>query len=218
VTIRTHLVQAALALIALLSCDVRAFQGDVNDRVLTSRSFPVGTITMGPSLVYVGSEEFVLYDLATCEIHLWVDAPNKHVQRMYWVQFESYLANNSYTYSYSELPSRLKLGPHVFHNGVRFFNLDDDRKKWRPGSDYERVLGLLESHGYSVGSELMELALFLVDRTARRELMVIYMEDLAPLGISAAELSGSKDGRHRAERVAADLRKRALSGVILDVK
>jgi hypothetical protein len=173
---------------------------------------------MGPDLTYLGSEEFVLYDLAACEIHLWVDAPNKRVRRMYWVQFEGYLAGNTYTYDYSDLPGRLKLGSHVFFNGVRFFNLDADKLKWRPGSDYEHVLRLLDSRGYSLGPELMELALFRVDRAARKELMIIYLEDLAAQGMRAAELTENKDGVRRADRIAADLRKRALAGFTMSLK
>lgn len=217
-TKRSHFVQAAVVLIALTSLNVQAAQGAVHGRVLSSKGFPAGTITMGPRLTYVGGEEFVLYDLATCEIHLWVDALNKRVRRMYWVQFESYLAGNTYTYDYSDLPGRLKLGPHVFFNGVRFFNLADDQRKWRPGSDYEHVLRLLESRGYSLGPELVELALFRVDRAARKELMIIYMEDLATQGLRATELTDSKDVHRRADRIAADLRKRALSGIALNMK
>ena len=82
---------------------------------------------------------------------------------------------------------RAKLGGHVFFNGVRFFNLDEDKPKWRPGSDYEHVLRLLESQGYVLGPEVMELALFRVDGTARRELMIIYLEDLQTQGWRAAE-------------------------------
>jgi hypothetical protein len=193
-------------------------QGEVIDRVLTSRAFPVGTITMGPNLTYAGSEEFILYGLAQCEIHLWVDAPGKRVRRMYWVQFERYLPSNTHTYDYADLPGRMKLGSQVFFNGVRFFNLDDDRKKWRSGSDYEHVLHLLESRGYSLPSELTELALFRVDRSARKELMIIYIEDLATQGLRAAELTETQDGSHRAEQVAAGLRKRAQSGLDLRMK
>ena len=211
-------VQVVVVMIALLSCSAQAAQAEVHDRVLTSRAFPVGTITIEPDLTYLGNEEFVLYGLAACEIHLWVDAPNKRVQRMYWVQFESYLATNSYTYDYSDLPGRLKLGSHVFFNGVRFFNLADDKRKWRPGSDYEHVLRMLEGRGYSLGPELMELALFRVDQAARRELMIIYIEDLATQGLRAAELTDTKDSASASGRIAEALRKRAVSGIAVKME
>lgn len=216
--VRRFSIRIAAALIALVLCDVQAAQGDVVGRTLTSTAFPVGTITVGPHLTYVGSEEFVLYDVALCEIHLWVDAPNKRVKRLYWVQFEGYLSNNTYTYDYSDQPRRAKLGGHVFFNGVRFFNLDEDKPKWRPGSDYEHVLHLLESHGYVLGPEVMELALFRVDGTARRELMIIYLEDLQTRGWRAAELMDRGTAAKQSDRVAAGLRKRGLSGIRLNIK
>jgi len=44
------------------------------------------------SAQYVGADRWVLYGMADCELHAFVDAdPQKNVQRLYWVQFEGYL-------------------------------------------------------------------------------------------------------------------------------
>ena len=49
---------------------------------------------------------------------------------------------------------------------------------------------MLESRGYTLGPEVMELALFRVDGAARKELMIVYLEDLERQGFRAAELLG----------------------------
>lgn len=214
---RRDVVAAALALVAARSGSVDAAQGTAHGRVLRSTAFPVGTITVAPRLAYVGSDSFVLYGLASAEIHVWVDADDGRVRRMVWVQFERYLPDNNDTYDYSDQPGRLKLGSHLFFNGVRFFNLAEDRQKWRSGSDYEHVLRLLEAPGLSLGPELAELALFRVDGPARRELMIICMEDLAAYGVSAAQLNGT-DEAWRAARIASELRRRARAELTLDMK
>jgi hypothetical protein len=55
---------------------------------------------------YLGAERWDLYDVADCELHLFVEAyPDKTVKAMYWIQFEAYLPTNEHTYDYSRAPS-----------------------------------------------------------------------------------------------------------------
>src|SRR6266852_9792443 len=44
------------------------------------------------SMHYVGADRWVLYGIADCELHAFVEADRQqNVQRLYWVQFEGYL-------------------------------------------------------------------------------------------------------------------------------
>ena len=59
---------------------------------------------------YVGNERFNLYGVADAEIHVFADADAaRKVQRLYWVQFESYLPSNDHRYNYAEGNTRFDL-------------------------------------------------------------------------------------------------------------
>jgi len=64
----------------------------VEGNVITSERDPQVRIHLPNSAQYVGADRWVLYGMADCELHAFVDAdPQKNVQRLYWVQFEGYL-------------------------------------------------------------------------------------------------------------------------------
>ena len=74
------------------------------------------------------------------------------------------------------------------------------------------MLRLLEGHGYRLAAEVLELALFRLDPTARKELMIIYIEDVRAHGRQPADLVDRKTGNVRYD-AAAQLRERGLSGL-----
>lgn len=60
--------------------------------------------------VYAGVERFNLYGVADAEIHVFVEADAvKKMQRLYWVQFESYLPDNDHRYNYADGNTRFDL-------------------------------------------------------------------------------------------------------------
>jgi hypothetical protein len=62
-------------------------------------------------------------------------------------------------------------------------------EKTRPGSDREHIVALVESKGYHMPDGMMYVRLVhLLDEQKRKELMVIYAEDLQPKGLTASEL------------------------------
>jgi len=196
---------------SFLVCD--ALAGEVRGATLTSSAFPVGTISIDAKYRYVGRDKFILYGVARCELHVWVDAtPDRQVRRLYWVQFEQYLQDNNHTYDYSDQPWLVNVGGHEFWGGASLLDLEQEKVKWRPGSDYEHVLRLLEEHGYRLAAEVLELALFRLDPTARKELMIIYIEDVRAQGREPADLVDRKTGNVRYD-AAAKLRERGLSGL-----
>jgi hypothetical protein len=67
-------------------------QRKVEGNTITSTIDPAAKIQLLNSPVYVGADRWILYGLANCELHAFVQADaQKKVQRLYWVQFESYL-------------------------------------------------------------------------------------------------------------------------------
>jgi len=152
------------------------------------------TVRVPASARYVGSERFALYGVADAEIHVFAETDeNKRLQKLYWIQFESYLPSNTHSYNYADgnkrmmlwdTPTWVRSGP-VPTNGPT-----------RAGSDREHVLGILNRAGIAIPPEAMNVRMVqLLDdpagtgKGARRELMVIYSEDLARSGKTLAQLA-----------------------------
>jgi hypothetical protein len=67
----------------------------VQGTTVTSASDPAVRITVPKSAQYVGADRWDLYDVADCEIHVFVEADaQKIIQRLYWIQFEGYQVRN----------------------------------------------------------------------------------------------------------------------------
>jgi hypothetical protein len=144
--------------------------------------------------VYAGAERFNLYGVADAEIHVFVEADvAKKMQRLYWVQFESYLPDNDHRYNYAEGNTRFDLWggtPTWLVWGPRLTSAP-----YRAGGDRESVMRILSRAGYTVPPEVLNVRMVqMLDDPqgtgrGRRELMIIYSEDLAPTGKTVAELA-----------------------------
>ena len=144
--------------------------------------------------VYAGAERFNLYGVADAEIHVFVEADAaKKIQRLYWVQFESYLPDNDHRYNYAEGNTRFDLWggtPTWLVWGPRLTSAP-----YRAGGDRESVMRILSRAGYTVPPEVLNVRMVqMLDDPqgtgrGRRELMIIYSEDLAPTGKTVAELA-----------------------------
>ena len=95
---RTLLGLSALVFSCFLMAAAKAPEREVKGNRLISKSDPAITIQVPRSAVYLGAERWDLYDVADCELHLFVEAyPDKTVKAMYWIQFEAYLPSNEHT-------------------------------------------------------------------------------------------------------------------------
>jgi len=155
---------------------------------------PVLTIRVPARATYVGGERFTLYDLADCEIHVFVEADAaKRIRRFYWVQFESYLPSRpDARYNYGESDRRMGLwGATAW---VRP-SLVDSARQVRPGSDTERFRAILGRAGYTAPPHFLAVRMVrLLDDSqdtghGRRELMLIYAEDPAVSGVALSQVT-----------------------------
>lgn len=142
---------------------------------------------------YLGAERFALYNVADAEIHVFVEADAaKRVRKLYWIQFEGYLPTVPHgRYPYGESDRRETLwGRTVWVSA----NSGDTSTAPRAGGDREAVVRLIKRAGYSLPPEMMSVRLVrLLDDPkdtgyGRKELMIIYSEDLAPTGMRLSEL------------------------------
>ena len=147
---------------------------------------PAVVVGVSSGLRFVDRQRFVLFEVADAEQHVFVDAaPDGTVRRLVWVQFEAFLPGVDERYDYSASHRRVTLG------GFPFFADSAPRTEAapRPGSDGEHLARLLERHGLRLPRQRLWQRLVYLGDDARNEVMVIYLEDLAPHGFTAADLA-----------------------------
>jgi hypothetical protein len=161
--------------------------------VLTSEHDPQVRIIVPASAQYLGADRWILYGFDDCELHAFVDADQqKTVQRLYWVQFESYLPSRPNMHHKYDSPRHAEMEGMDFY--VDTWPRASDAKAER-GSDLEHLEALVRSKGYQLPPGMMYARfVHLLDEGKRKELMIIYAENLAPAGLTAADLlKGGKD-------------------------
>src|SRR5215218_1008670 len=159
---------------------------EVEGQTIKSKETPAVELTFGKDFKYAGRHRFVLYDVANAEQHFFVDADKDgRIKRMYWVQFEGYLPSNTRTYKYT--PTRT-----VNIGGLDFIADSSPRNiktnPSRAGSDGVRAREFLATKGYKLASDevLYQRLVHLIGQ--RDELMIIYLEDMTPLGLAVTDV------------------------------
>lgn len=188
----------------------------VQGQVLTSTELPAARITVDKAFKYVGSQTFILYDVARAEQHFFVDADEQgRIHRMYWIQFEGYLPNNSHTYRYKATKT-VKLGGLEFIADAYARNIKAGGG--RPDSDGHRARAFLEKKGFRMAGDdvLSQRLVHLVDEQKRNELMIIYMEDMAPLKLAAKDFAPGGQAAAQWEETAKALLERAMKGLKIE--
>ncbi|HEY1126749.1 MAG TPA: hypothetical protein VGF83_03235 [Actinomycetota bacterium] len=185
----------------------------VKDQVLTSKELPAVSLKFDKAFKYMGSQTFVLYDVARAEQHFFVDADAKgRIKRMYWIQFEGYLPSNTHTYRYKSTKT-VKIGGLEFIADASARNVKDN--PGRPDSDGSRARAFLDKKGHRMATDdvLAQRLVHVVDEGKRNELMIIYMEDLAPMKLTAKDLAPGGRVAAQWDEIAKGLLERAENGV-----
>jgi hypothetical protein len=181
------LVIGALLFGALANANPPASERKIQASHVVSERDPAIRIELPESAHYVGAVRWHLFGVADCELHMFVEAdPGKKVTRYYWIQFEALLPGDpTKIYSYKNGHDTTIAGL-SFNLRARF---GESAEKPKPGSDLEHAFKLIMDAGYKLPRDLMNVRfVHLPDDAKRKELMVIYAEDLAPTGFSTADL------------------------------
>src|SRR5262249_15446549 len=144
-------------------------------------------IELPKSVQYVGADRWILYGMADCELHTFVEADSqKNVQRLYWVQFEAYISSRPELHHTYDSPRHTSIGGTDCYVDTWVRPKDAVTES---GSDREHIEALIRSRGYKMPAGMMYLRLVhLLDQQKRKELMIIYGEDLVPTGLTAIDL------------------------------
>ena len=164
-------------------------------------------ITVDTMLEYVGSQRFELYGVAQAEQHLFAKREGGRVVRFLWVQFEEYLPSSNGRYDYSRSPV-VTMSGRPFHADKELWNVPATER--RPGSDGAQARALLRANRLTLAPTMLyERLVWLPDSSNRRELMIIYAEDLATTGHAASDLEGSPEKTQRLAGLLQGLESRA---------
>jgi hypothetical protein len=203
---------AVMWLLAALAVG-QAPERKVTKNVITSEKDPKVTITLPKEAAYAGADRWVLYNVADCELHAWVEADaNKNVTRLYWVQFEGYVPEKPELKHTYDSPRQATLGGWDFYvdTWVRAGGVE-----MRPGSDREHIEKLVRAKGYKMPAGMAYVRLVhLLDEQKRKELMIIYGEPL-PAGTNVADLD--ENGKDRATKWPA-IEKQVIQGAQQRIK
>jgi hypothetical protein len=185
----------------------------VKGQVLTSTEMPAAKLEFDKGFKYVGGHDFILYEVARAEQHFFVDADKEgRIKRVYWVQFEGYLPSNTHSYRY-KANKTASIGGLEFIADAYARNIKGNQG--RPDSDGARARAFLEGKGYRMASDdvLSQRLVHLLDEAKRNELMIIYMEDLSGMGLTAADLASNGKAAAEWEEVSKGLLERAVKGI-----
>jgi hypothetical protein len=171
----------------------------VTGGTLVSKADPAASFKIDPVFQYVGGQVIDILKVAGAEQHFFIEGAADHsIRRFYWLQFEHFSPDNTYTYNYSGIvQTPVSLGRLAFMGDVRStpdYFTDDNR----PGSDSKAAENFLRAKGFKLDGTFVTLRLFhLPDVTKRRELMIIYGEIL-PRGASGDQMKAEITARAQA--------------------
>ena len=209
---------AAAATIGFHSpCGGRPPERVASDHVIISRHNPAAEIRLPDAFRYLGADRFLLTDprlgnFDDCELHAFVESDDdRAIRALYWVQFEAYLPDHPHLQHTYDSPRHTMIG------GLDFYVdtwVSAGTTMPQRGSDEAHFYSLLASHGYR-REDLMSVRLVHLDATRRRELMIIYSENLAQTGFSALQLKDGGKDHGKWAAIEAGLIRRAEQGITI---
>lgn len=154
-----------------MSAPERTVQGT---RIRSDRD-PAALITLPEPARYLGADRWVLYDIADCELHVFVETDERLVaSTLYWVQFEQYVPSRPELEYRYDSPRRATIG------GLDFYVDTWMRGRGDPApaaSDLEHVEAIVRAAGCTLPASMVIVRLVhLLDERKRKELMIIYLE------------------------------------------
>ena len=168
-----------ILVIVVAAQTVLPVQRHIQGQTLVSSSLPRVNVTVDPGFRYAGSLRFPLYGVADAEQHFFVDADaDNKIRRFYWFQFEHYLPENSDHYVYPAAP-KTDISGLSFISDSRLYT-DYAGVNSAPDSDAGKARAFLSSKGLKLPTAAIRARLFLPGSDYRSELMIIYVEALAP--------------------------------------
>ncbi|HEY1481119.1 MAG TPA: hypothetical protein VGF19_00235 [Candidatus Acidoferrum sp.] len=156
-----------------------------NNTVISDRE-PAVQIQLPISAKYVGEDHFVLLGFDNCDLFAFVDTDaHRRVQHLYWIQFEAYSPSKPDAHHQYASPRHTPIANMDFYVDTW---LRANSEPATPGSDLDHLNALLRANGYITPPAMMSVRLVHTLDDNRKELMIIYSEDIAPTGFTLQDL------------------------------
>ncbi|MFN2145587.1 MAG: hypothetical protein ACK2T7_09550 [Anaerolineales bacterium] len=181
----------------------------VKENTLTSSVLPEMTLRLAEDLPYLGSLAFDLKGIAQVERYLFVHAENGVAQRLFIVQFEGFLPDNTHTYRWPTRTPMTLCEVDWQHNPYFFDNAENIRSD--PGAESDHTTRFLQAKGLRIEDELMMSRFARIVGAARRhEVILFYLENVSATGHTMEEISEDGDIRPAYQSIADGLVARSL--------
>ena len=171
----------------------------VSGKTLFSQNDPPVQMAFDKRFEYIGGQKFMLYGTADVEQHFFVEEhPDGTLKSFVWIQYEGFLPDNDFTYNYSGSPLRLQIGAFDFYTDTAAGTSNRFLRLGWPGTDGYLARKFAADNGYTMPDDYAYARLVHIpDDDGRKELLIIFMEDLAPTGLTGESLreGGEHEGR-----------------------
>jgi hypothetical protein len=183
----------------------------VRKNILKSEKSPPLRLKFNKKFKYAGSQSFILFDNSQVEQHYFVLADKQmNAKRIYTVQFESFLPNNTKTYDY-KITDRLNLAGNDYMIDFIAGNIENAVTD-RPDSDSARRWRYLKEKNYKLPAEVIGRRFIrLLDEGKRSEILIIYQEDVQNFKTTLAELD-EPNSKEKLDKVFAEVAKNSTDG------
>ncbi len=129
------------------------------------------------------------------------------------MQFEGYLPSKPDLHHTYDSPRHVTIGGLDFYVDTEVVPSD---AKSKPGSDGEHIRSLIRARGYKLPAERISVRLVHLLDAKRKELMIIYVEDLATTGLPAADLKEGGQARDQWSAIVKGLLERAQKKIAIE--
>ena len=211
------------------------YQAKIHKDTLISTAFPAGSISFNTEIEYIGSETFILYNVARCEIHLFAKLDSQGAyKRIYWIQYEGYLPKNLLPfplklkpggpkYNYSQDPYKSEIAGKQFHVRPGTFPIEFTKEEIvadskKNDSDFLHVARLLYQNGIDINGEVLSVRMVHLDSLSKNELMIIYYESLKKGSPIHSKLDNKGKESPEWKEISKALQERAINGISIDIK
>jgi len=213
---RSFVVALFVLIGSCLADNVSTPERRVENNAIVSEREPKVRIELPKSVQYMGADRWLLYDIADCELHGFVEADSQRkVAQLYWIQFEGYISTRPELKYQYDSTRRATIGGLEFIVDTSTRGKDDKMTS----SDREHLKALIEAKGYTLPENMMSVRLVhLLNEQKRRELMIIYAEDLAPTGFTAGDLQKGGKGHDEWPTIEKGLIERAEKRIVISTR
>lgn len=154
----------------------------VENNTFTSPANPKIRVKVDKKFKYVGSVPFTINEQAAGNRYVFVHATrDKHIQQMFIMQQEGFLASSDEIYRY-KITTSAKLGSFDYQHSVIMYDNDANVRE-EPGKEADLTQRFLAAHGYVLEPELV-MSRFArpADSELRHEIIFFCFENLSSYG------------------------------------